>query len=162
MWYNFDVQKFGWQMLPPILRGDVMRAFLKVFLLPLVWIFTQFRLLQGEAKERLSSGGQILSLKDALRRLYRLKEGDVYIVDSEHKQPYLYHKREVQRPMYLHGVSANTRKIHLYYENASQVEPDFYVYVPDFLQKEEEGIIRIIEQYKPAGRKYKIIYYPYE
>lgn len=161
MWYNFDVQKFGWQMLPTILRGDVMRSLLKVLLLPLVWLFSQFRLLQAEVKERLSSSGQTLSLIEALRRTYRLKEGDVYIVDSEHKQPHLYLKREGQRPIYLNRLGAGEHP-YLYYEDGGQVEPDFYIYIPDFLQTEEEGILRIIEQYKPAGRKYKIIYYPYE
>ena len=161
MWYNFDVQKFGWQMLPTILRGDVMRSLLKVLLLPLVWLFSQFRLLQAEVKERMSSSGQTLSLIEALRRAYRLKEGDVYIVDSEHKQPRLYLKREGQRPIYLNRSGAG-EPTHLYYEDGAQVEPDFYIYIPDFLQAEEEGILRIIEQYKPAGRKYKIIYYPYE
>ena len=161
MWYNFDVQKFGWQMLPTVLRGDVMRALLRVLLLPLVWLFAQFRLLQAEARERLSSSGQTRSLIEALRRAYRLKEGDVYIIDSEHKQPHLYLKREEQRPMYLHRVGDGERT-YLYYEDGGQVEPDFYIYIPDFLQTEEEGILRIIEQYKPAGRKYKIIYYPYE
>ena len=161
MWYNFDVQKFGWQMLPTVLRGDVMRALLRVLLLPLVWLFAQFRLLQAEARERLSSSGQTLSLIEALRRAYRLKEGDVYIVDSEYKQPHLYLKREGQRPIYLHRAG-DSEPTHLYYEDGARVEPDFYIHIPDFLQAEEEGILRIIKQYKPAGRKYKIIYYPYE
>ena len=161
MWYNFDVQKFGWQMLPTVLRGDVMRALLRVLLLPLVWLFAQFRRLQAEARERLSSSGQTLSLIEALRRAYRLKEGDVYIVDSEYKQPHLYLKREGQRPIYLHRAG-DSEPTHLYYEDGARVEPDFYIHIPDFLQLEEEGILRIIEQYKPAGRKYKIIYYPYE
>ena len=161
MWYNFDVQKFGWQMLPTVLRGDVMRALLRVLLLPLVWLFAQFRLLQAEARERLSSSGQSLSLIEALRRAYRLKEGDVYIVDSEYKQPHLYLKREGQRPIYLHRAG-DSESTHLYYEDGARVEPDFYIHIPDFVQAEEEGILRIIEQYKPAGRKYKIIYYPYE
>lgn len=161
MWYNFDVQKFGWQMLPTILRGDVMRALLRVLLSPLVWLFAQFRQLQIEVKERLSSSGQTLSLIEALRRAYRLKEGDVYIVDSEYKQPHLYLKREGQRPIYLHRAG-DSELTHLYYEDGARVEPDFYIHIPDFLQTEEEGILRIIEQYKPAGRKYKIIYYPYE
>ena len=161
MWYNFDVQKFGWQMLPTILRGDVMRALLRVLLMPLVWLFAQFRLLQAEARERLSSSGQTLSLIEALRRAYRLKEGDVYIVASEYKQPHLYLKREGQRPIYLHRAG-DSELTHLYYEDGARVEPDFYIHIPDFLQTEEEGILRIIEQYKPAGRKYKIIYYPYE
>ena len=161
MWYNFDVQKFGWQMLPTILRGDVMRALLRALLLPLVWLFAQFRQLQAEARERLSSSGQTLSLIEALRRAYRLKEGDVYIVDSEYKQPHLYLKREGQRPIYLHRAG-DSELTHLYYEDGARVEPDFYIHIPDFLQTEEEGILRIIEQYKPAGRKYKIIYYPYE
>ena len=161
MWYNFDVQKFGCQMLPTILRGDVMRALLRVLLLPLVWLFAQFRLLQAEARERLSSSGQTLSLIEALRRAYRLKEGDIYIVDSEYKQPHLYLKREGQHPIYLHRAG-DSELTHLYYEDGARVEPDFYIHIPDFLQTEEEGILRIIEQYKPAGRKYKIIYYPYE
>ena len=148
-------------MLPTILRGDVMRALLRVLLMPLVWLFAQFRLLQAEVKERLSSSGQTLSLIEALRRAYRLKEGDVYIVDSEYKQPHLYLKREGQRPIYLHRAG-DSELTHLYYEDGARVEPDFYIHIPDFLQTEEEGILRIIEQYKPAGRKYKIIYYPYE
>lgn len=162
MWYNFDVQKFGWQLLPPLLRGAVMRALLKALLQPLVWILDRFKALRSEGKEQLLAGGLALSLVEAIRRAYNLHEGDVYIVDAEHKECTLYKGYEEQRPLYLQRAGSAAPPLYIYYKDAPRVEPDYYIHVPDFLEREADELRRIIEQNRPAGRKYMIIYYPYE
>lgn len=162
MWYKFDVQKFGWQMLPTVLRKPLIKSFVKAFLTPLVWLYNRFRTLREESHTRLASGGQSLSLVEALKRAYKTHEGDIYIVDAEDKETYLYKQSEGQRPLHLYRASEAQPPRYLYYTDEGRVEPDYYIYIPDYLERDKDNILRLIEQYKPAGRKYKIIYYPYE
>lgn len=162
MWYKFDIHKFGEQMLPPILRGRVILAFIKAFLAPLVWLYNQFRALRESSVSRLAGGGQGLSLVEALRQAYNTPEGDIYIVDAEHKERYLYYKHEGQKDFVVRQRTEGEPPIRLYHTDEGRIGPDYYIYVPDFLEKERDNILRLVEQYKPAGRKYEIIYYPYE
>lgn len=163
MWYNFDLHRFAYEMLPPLLRGKVMLALLRAFLQPLVWLLAQFQALRSESKERLSSSGQSLALVEVIRRAYNLPEGDVFITDREKRQIYLYKLSEMQKPLYLFPLEVGDSSPHyLGYEDEGSVLPDFYLHLPDYLEGEAESILRLIEQYKPAGRTYQIIYYPYE
>lgn len=161
MWYKFDVHKFGRQMLPTILHKPLILAFVRALLAPLVWLYNRFRALQEECHARLSSSGLSLSLAEALRRAYNTHEGDIYIVDAEDKDTHLY-KLEEQRALHLYKASEAQPSHYLYYRDEGRVTPDYYIHIPDYLQGEHEHILRLIEQYKPAGRKYEIIYYPYE
>lgn len=162
MWYNFDTQRFGVQMLPPILRGRTMLALVKAILTPLVWLSNRFREVRSESRERLASSGQSVSLVDALRRAYDLQEGDVYITDAEDRRHYLYMRHEAQKPLTLHKRSEATTAPIMHYSDEGRVVPDFYIHIPDFLEGEASDILRLVERYKPAGRKYQIIYYRYE
>lgn len=162
MFYDFDVQKFGWQMLPPILRGKVMRALLHALLLPLVGLIAQLRALRTESRERLASSGQVSSLVETLRRAYQLQAGDVYLEEGAHKERYLYLGEEKQPSLYLPRTGDAATPPALLYEDEGSIEPDYYIHVPEFLQREEEGLLRLIEQNRPAGRKYKLIYDDYE
>lgn len=149
-------------MLPPILRGGVIGAILKAMLQPLVWTLQRFDELRATSSEILSSNGQSISLVEAIRRSYYLEDGDVYIVDSKDMQSYLYRVAEGQKTIALYKIREATPHRRLYYSDEGKVEPDFYIYLPDFLELDEINILRLIEQYKPAGRKYQIRYYQYE
>lgn len=162
MWYKFDVQKFGRQMLPPLLRKPIILAFIRALLVPLVWLYNRFRELQQESHERLVSSGQSLALVEALRRAYNTHEGDIYIHEADYNATYLYSVADGQRPIYLYRTAKIQPPRHLYYTDEGRVEPDYYIYIPDYLEPDKDNILRLIEQYKPAGRKYEIIYYPYE
>lgn len=162
MWYNFDVQKFGWQMLPPLLRGRVILALLRAMLSPLVWLYARLVSLRRECAERLAASGQSLALVEALRRSYSLHEGDIYIVDAEDRQVYLYPQSEAQQAIALSRDSEDAPMLHLIFSDEASSGPDFYLYIPDFLQGQAEEILRLVHQYKPAGRQCEIIYYPYE
>lgn len=161
MWYNFDVHKFADAMLPPILRGGVLSAIIRALLTPLVWLYARFRALQKECKLKLSANGQGIAIEDVIRRKYRLRAGDIDIVELEEKNAKLYYEREgVALP--LHFSDEGEENIYVRFSDESSPKPDFLVFVPDFLEKYEEEIILIIHQYKPAGRRYELKYYTYE
>lgn len=158
--YRLDIHKLGWMLLPPILRGGVIQAILRVLLDPLVWVYNEFGLLRGRSHERLVASGQSLALVEALRRAYGLHEGDIYIVDGEDRQVYLYSTTEGQQARALYRSSEDAPSHLLTYSDEGSIEPDFYVFLPDFLSSEPE-VLRLIEQYRPAGRRYAIKYYTY-
>lgn len=162
MWYHFDVQKFGRQMLPPLLRKGVIKALVVAFLLPLVWLLERFKALREECRQKLLQGGQSLSLIEAIRRTYGLEKGDVYIVEAEDKTIYIYSKTEDGKPLFIGKGREGDLSTALYYGDEGKSTPDYYLHVPDYLLGQKDEITRLIEQYKPAGRKYQIIFYPYE
>ena len=42
MWYKIDFIKFFVQMLPPVLRSDLLIALIKVIAVPLQYVYNQF------------------------------------------------------------------------------------------------------------------------
>lgn len=155
MWYNFDVQRFGWLMLPPLLRKKRLGAILSILLLPLVYLMTQFVRLRQESRRRLRGTGQVASLADTLIDAYGLSGGDIYITDLAPDIVFVYFASEAEVNRTL------DKPITLQYADEGRIDPDFVVHVPDILQGEEAEIRRIIDYYRPAGRTYTIQFYQY-
>lgn len=162
MWYNFDVKKFALDMLPPILRKGVLSSLILALLVPLVWLYARFRLMQQECLEKLSANGQAISIEEVLRKRFKLRKGDIDIVDAEEQRVVLYYAHEGNKTQSLLLERERSKDIYIRYMDEGRSTPDFYLYIPDFLEKEEAEILRILAQYKPAGRRYKIVYYSYE
>lgn len=159
--YSFDPQTFARQMLPPILRRGVLVALLRAFITPLVWLMAQLHTTRLRSRDALIASGQIRSLVEVLRRKYQTGEGDIYVQESPYRSYTLYFEREQMTKPYLHPSSINPVAC-LIMSDEGRLTPDFYVHVPDYLEGKREEIGRLIEQYKPAGRTYKLIFYPYE
>lgn len=162
MWYKFNIQSFAESMLPSLLRRGILLALLRAMMPPLVWLYQRFQSLRQTTREQLSRNGQALSLVDALREHYRTHEGDIYLVDGKDNTNRLHFEREGRSPLYLAFEDEGKEPRHFYFEDEGRVSPDYYIYLPDYLEGNHETTLRLIEQYKPAGRKYQIIYYPYE
>lgn len=148
-------------MLPPILRTKFLQSFLNALLVPLNWLYDRFKRMGSEADAHLMSNGQSISIVDAIIREYDLYQGDVYITENrdnavyfhftdENALPVMLNKQEDEKPLLLAG------------SDEGNWEADFYIHIPSFLKDDLKEITRIINHYKPAGRRYLIKFYEYE
>lgn len=156
MWYKFDVQKFGEQMLPPLLRGGVMRALLSALLLPLRGLMDRFRVYRSESLARLRASGHTSSLRRVLNKHYAL-EWEILVEDIPLDPDTLYYGREGQAPIHVH----RDRGTALLYDGEGRKGHAFRVRVPHFLAEHEAEIRQLIEYYRPAGQSYTLEYYEY-
>lgn len=153
-WYQFDIMKFAEDMTPPLLRNGLLMAFIRVLLRPLVRLVREFQDLRAQSNKALLPSGQVRAIEGAIVDKYHLHSGDVYITEPEDKTLYLYYVRESAGALELPKT--------LYYGNENPNKTDFTIHLPDHLENDKDEIIRLIELYRPAGRKYTIQYYNYE
>lgn len=153
-WYHFDIMKFAEEMTPPLLRKSLLMALIRALLRPLVRLMREFQDLRAQSKKALLPSGQVRAIEGAIIDKYHLHSGDVYITEPEDKTLYLYYERE--------GAGALELPQTLYSGNENPNKTDFTIHLPDHLEKYKDDIIRLIELYRPAGRKYTINYYTYE
>lgn len=153
-WYQFDIMKFAEDMTPPLLRKSLLMALIRALLRPLVRLMREFQDLRAQSKKALLPSGQVRAIEGAIIDKYHLHSGDVYITEPEDKTLYLYYERE--------GAGALELPQTIYYEHENPNKTDFTIHLPDHLEKYKDDITRLIEIYRPAGRKYTIQYYTYE
>lgn len=161
MWYRFDPFRFAEEMLPPLLRSDVLLAFLRAMLRPLRSLLERFTSYREAVRIRLNTTGQTFSLEGALSEKYHLPAGVIYITDTGDRRLYLYFQREGRIPWHLRKTGEVDETTYLSFATEGKHEPDFIVHIPSFLRTEEAEINRFIARYKPAGRTYRIAYYDY-
>lgn len=157
MWYKIDIKRFGWQMLPPILRGKTLGALLMVLLTPLVSLYDRFVALRQRQRLRLEGNGQVIAMRRAIIKRYNLHEEDVDIVDAEDREVFLYWQSEAAPPTYLTAEAGATIKR----TEEGRGEADYIVFVPDFLEGRDRELKGLLNHYRPAGRKYELKYYTY-
>ena len=153
-WYQFDIMKFAEEMTPPLLRKSILIALIRALLRPLVRLVREFQDLRAQSNKALLPSGQVRAIEGAIVDKYHLHSGDVYITEPEDKTLYLYYERE--------GAGALELPQTIYYEHENPNKTDFTIHLPDHLEKYKDDITRLIEIYRPAGRKYTIQYYTYE
>lgn len=153
-WYQFDIMKFAEEMTPPLLRKSILMALIRALLRPLVRLMREFQDLRAQSKKALLPSGQVRAIESAIVDKYHLHSGDVYITEPEDKTRYLYYVRE--------GAGGLELPQAIYYEHENPNKTDFTIHLPDHLEKYDGDITRLIELYRPAGRKYTKQYYTYE
>ena len=153
-WYHFDIMKFAEEMTPPLLRKSILMALIRALLRPLVRLMREFQDLRAQSKKALLPSGQVRAIESAIVDKYHLHSGDVYITEPEDKTRYLYYVRE--------GAGGLELPQAIYYEHENPNKTDFTIHLPDHLEKYDGDITRLIELYRPAGRKYTKQYYTYE
>lgn len=79
MFKNFNIQAFCLKLLPPILRKDRIRAFLRVLLSPLESILARFRNVVVDTDVRLSHNSFTIYLEKFLNDLLDATERRIYI-----------------------------------------------------------------------------------
>ena len=169
MWYDVDFTRWAVQLLPPILRSRVLVALLRILIIPLAYVHRLFTEYRKKVAERLDITASVQDIERALNRRFFLRNRQIYIEsESDDRHPCLYFHAEGKLPTYLNP------RMTLWMDGEVPSKPNFTVYVPSFLatslNPEEDRhkgrhlaeIIRIVELYKPAGRRYAIATYEYE
>lgn len=155
MWYNVDILKFALKVLPPVLRRNVLFAFMKVLLAPLIELQTAFVQYVRQCNDNIRVNGQVIYIVKAIKDYFLLDNDDVYITELDAgtrtvyfrtKQPYVYISNTADDPLYITNTSFNAQM-------------RFVVNIPEYLSDRIEEVRSIVEFNKPAGRQYIINVY---
>lgn len=173
MWYNIDFIRFVRQLLPPVLRGTVMIALLRVFIHPLRYLLDRFLSYRNGVSDRLNVTANVQYIQKALNDAFFLTDKQIYIETPEDERGlFLYFQKEGQPacPFYPPGGTP----VHLKGLDDSPTMDTIVIYLPTFLctslDAEEDRykgknlqiIYNLLNYYKPAGRSYRIELYDYE
>ena len=169
MWYDVDFNRWAVQLLPPILRSRVLVALLRILIIPLAYLHRLFTDYRKKVADRLDITATVQDIERALNRRFFLRNRQIYIEsESDDRHPCLYFQAEGKPPTFLNP------RMTLWMDGEVPSKPNFTIFVPNFLvsslNSEEDRhkgrhlaeIIRIVELYKPAGRRYHINIYEYE
>ena len=169
MWYDVDLNRWAVQLLPPILRSRVLVALLRILIIPLAYVHRLFTEYRKKVADRLDITASVQDIERALNRRFFLRNRQIYIEsESDDRHPCLYFQAEGKPPTFLNP------RMTLWMDGEVPSKPNFTIFVPRFLvtslNPEEDRhkgrylaeIIRIVELYKPAGRRYAITIYEYE
>lgn len=162
MWYNIDIYKLAHQLLAPTLRRKRLFAYLSVLIYPLYLLLQRFRSFRQECIENMQINGQVIYIEKILNNMYYFENKEIYIEDINENQSYLYERVTGQVGIWLYLRSERERTIHLKQRNEGNLDGNYIVNIPSFLSDNIEEIRRIVEKYKPAGRKYILNIYEYE
>ena len=168
--YNINFRQFANQMLPPVLRGTVIKALLFAMIAPIIYLYDSFMNYKDSIDKKLHITANVQYIEKALNdaldqqeRRIRLTEPD----ESTNKDVYFYHEAEEMPAHYLRLESEEADSIILYNDMEASHEDDFTVFVPPAIISEippqsqsdkttYRQLITILDTYKPAGRSYKI------
>lgn len=161
MWYKIDMNKLAVLILPPILRRKVIYALLKVIVTPFSYLITLLNAYRQDAATQQSVNGQVIYIEKALNDYFLLPEKEIYVteinIDNIAPDVFLYDGDEGDfDTFFFDGDTANETYLPDGDVNASLA---YYVNVPSYLKIYEVEIKNLVEFYKPAGRKYIIVYY---
>lgn len=157
MFYDIDIDKWGRQLLPPVLRRKRLQAFLRVLLLPLQQMKQSFSSYRDSAIGRVNVNGQVIYMEKALNDAFFLTEREISITDAAGDMSRLY--PEPEYTFIVHGDGAAS---YVKGEGDPRYTADFTVNVPSFLSDVQDTVREVIEYNKPAGRSYEIKMYDYE
>lgn len=159
--------------MPPVLRGGVMVALVKVLTVPLRYLYDQLTERRKNAARRLLTTANVASMEKALNDAFYLWDSQIKIESGEAENATYWHwQREGQEARYLHprgGAGLRLKR-----KGESSYGESFVVWVPTFLCTSEDALedqyggknlreIRtLLSYYKPAGRTYRIELYDYE
>ena len=79
MWYDLDIEKFGRQLLPPVLRSGVLTALVRVLLMPIRLVYDEFMALKASTDTVLSTTGTVIKLEKILNDTFFLRNREIYI-----------------------------------------------------------------------------------
>jgi hypothetical protein len=151
MWYNLNIERLVVLLTPTFLRSSVFLAWLKTLCSPLE--FTQNQFLENRKNNlyNIANNGQVCKLRAALNDRFDVSLRRIYINDGNKQQrQYIYTDGE-QKPKFLGTI--------FIYDDADYDDTgiDFIVWISIDLIYNEFEMTALIEFYKLASKRYKII-----
>ena len=165
MWYKLSFTTLAHQLLPPILRGGLLKAFIAAACLPLEETHNRLLALRQRTEQRLAGNGQVIMLCHMLNQAFP-EAADLILVESRQTKgtATLYFANVPQAADFPAHLPLIIMK-----KGEAAAEANFIVSIPSTLCPTADNpndttlrtIRDIINYYKPAGRKYGIeIYTP--
>ena len=107
MWWKVDMVKMAVQLLPPVMRGGLTVALLKVLTLPVRHIYEQLTARRKNADMRLNTTANVMYIEKALNEAFYLKERQIWIESTEAEDVVFLHRRdEMQKDLYMYRRTA--------------------------------------------------------
>ncbi len=173
MWWKTDLLKMAVELLPPVLRGGLTVALLKVMTLPARYIYSQLTAKRKAADRRLGTTANVVSMEKALNDAFFLTNGQIRIESGDVDDRVFWHRKsDGQEPATL--WMKTEKGTVLKQRGEASYEDSFTVWVPTFLCTSEDSsedryggqylreVKILLNYYKPAGRTYRIELYDYE
>lgn len=173
MWCRIDFTRFVQQLLPPILRSKVMMALFRVFIKPLRYLYDKFLAYKDGISSRLNITANVQYIQKALNDAFFLTDNQIYIeTPEEERAPAFYFQSEGQPANYFYMVE--NKPFYLRSPDDVPQSETYIIFIPTFLctsldtsEDKYKGenlqiIYNILNNYKPAGRMYRIEIYDYE
>lgn len=162
MWYNLDIYKLAQYLLPPVLREKRLYAFLCVLLLPTYLILQAFQAFRKQSESNMNINGQVIYIEKILNDTFFLENKEIYLSDIPDRQLYVYTRNEMSQVIFHQRSEVDTQRLYIQQRGEGNLNGNYIVNVPSFLSDKSDEIQRIVEKYKPSGRKYILNIYDYE
>ncbi len=160
--YNFNIAGF-FSLIPAMLRKARLIPLLMVLLRPLEYLHGLFIEFKDKIQNRWKYSGQVFSLQKAIREY--CDNDDCYITDGDYlEELFVPYDGDESLTNYQIGVPYDGNaepQVQVMYRGLKDVtQSDFVVHLPEELRDEIDntGLIALIDEYKLAGKHYRIIY----
>ena len=153
MFYDIDIYRWAWLLLPPVLRRTRLYAWMCVLLLPVHQTLVSFRAYRESAIRRVNVNGQVIYIEKALNDAFSPEERGIYITDTPDNAALLYPEAEHTLAVHEDGAAETA---YVKAEGDAKYTADYVVNVPFSLVLRTEEIRAVVEYNKPAGRTYEI------
>ncbi|WP_343744211.1 hypothetical protein [Chitinophaga sp.] len=154
--YEIDFPKLVRLLMPPRLRKMRHVAWLLALCNPVNYLYQQFRRNRDANLYRLKITPQVVYLERLLNDRYDISQRRIKISDGMIYEPVFLYQEIEQKPVYLWQESEN-KPLYLYTEEEVGSNPvSFYVFTPRNLYFDENEMSALINNYKLAGKTYKI------
>ncbi|MGC4130201.1 MAG: hypothetical protein QM564_11745 [Bergeyella sp.] len=156
MWFNLDLKKLTVQLMPTFLRSEIITAYLKALVKPLEDVHYQFMQNRNENLYILAHNGQKCYLRAVLNDRFDSEQRRIEIDDGNLQDSvFIYTDSEIEgNPNLARFLGFLT----LYQnQDLEDTAADFYVRVPDDISYNEYEMKYLIDFYKLASKRYKIV-----
>ncbi|MCW3467647.1 hypothetical protein [Chitinophaga nivalis] len=154
--FEINYPKLVRLLLPPRLRQPRQVAWLQALTTPVSYLFQQFRRNRNANIYRLKITPQVVYLEKLLNERYDISNRRIRITDAFSYEPWYIYQIAEDKPQFLYQPGEH-KPVHLFTKDEiGQQTVDFYVTVPQHLEFNENEMRALLDNYKLAGKTYKI------
>jgi hypothetical protein len=148
MKYRINLIKLGYSLLPHVLRQESIKAMIQVLFGRLNGILSLFYAYRNKILKQLEYNGQVFSLENMLKYYARLS--NVFIEDGGIVSGLYFYNTEEQKPVMFGTV--------FFTDSSTWSMGEFIVHCPTGEDLKLPQISYLLDKYKFAGTKYKILF----
>jgi hypothetical protein len=159
--YGFDVKKMATMLLPSFLRKSKQIAWIVALLAPFERLRREWLSFIDQTRYNASLTGQVIILQMHLNNRFDFSTRLIRIIDGNPLGTFIWFQDENQAPNHTRFKNeSNEYTMYLRFKDefVQTFDFDFIVRVPSEYENIELAIRAVIEAYKLAGKRYKIIY----